>query len=219
MYRACHQNGLVGDDLGPIMRNLNGLIEAGAGISWSPGGFIAVHQNIELFDQRTASNTQNAFWAYVEAGNSPLFLGDEGVYPPSGGTVSLLKGYVTLAVPAGAVSTQTPFRLTYLSSYGGVTQTLLTDDDRGMDQRFVLMPKTETLVRGSYMTFASPVLLSVKHKASSIVAGQNEANLRILHQTANGMPAVVVAGSQSDVAHHIVSAPITEDGVYFVGWP
>ncbi len=159
------------------------------------------YANIDVVSPSSSNVTQPGWMRVVQGSTVPIvFRIETGLgsrVTPSGGTVTLANGAVTLTLPPGAVPNDVLFTVQPATGFPTTPPTV---------------PGTELEFGPNGIVFAKPVTMTIKYDPSKIPSGMVENKLRI-HKLINGVWVQQNAG-QIDLVNKTVSAQVNGFSTY-----
>lgn len=207
VYELCRRNGFQYAHLAPALKELDALYQTNQGLlrTGAPRPTTAVYQLRAILNRLLGGDTLPAF---VTAGFLPVVLGDMGMLTPSGGKLAFVNGFITLEIPAGAVSQPVTVYMVRLPAApqppGGRRH--------NFDFDFQLLPLDLTFAKPGHITVQyDPARL--KYAGMWIPEGQVSENTlqlgRIVNNAWQGVP-----GSSPNPANKTVGASLNSLGQF-----
>lgn len=193
-WALCQLNGFTYAKLPAAMQGLAAASLAGHDVAFL--NTVSVYGFRKILNDELGSNTADAFMA---AKILPSEVADDSTLPSAGGRLSLMGGWMSLQVPAGAVAGNVGFHI----------------------EEIYAAPNFATLDFSTIYNFTpgpvalqQPVQLTVKYDPSVGRAGIFESTLK-LYQVSGGTWQLV-PGSRVDVTQQTISAPVSSLGTFGV---
>jgi hypothetical protein len=197
LWTLCRVNGLAYSNLPAALQPLAALSQAGQGAIPLRPQITSVFQFRRILDSVLGGSTTDAFLA---AKIPPPDVADDGSLSPAGGRLETISGWISLAVPSGAVASTTAFHVEGLYSAPGFP-------NLDFQNIFSFTPS---------ISLAKPAVLTIKYDPSLLLYGSSppiaESSLRLYQLTGSSWQAV--PGARLDAADQTVVATVSALGTF-----